>query len=63
MGIRHGFGRPVDREYVSFSSKYPSPRCYGYVIGLVGGFNPVEKYANVKMGSSSPIFGVKIKHI
>jgi len=28
---------------------------------LVGGFftNPFEKYANVKMASSSPIFGVK----
>ena len=28
---------------------------------LVAGFNPVEKIF-VKMGSSSPIFGVKIKH-
>ena len=30
---------------------------------LVGGFNPSEKYAKVKMGSSSPKFGVKIKTV
>ena len=31
---------------------------------LVGGWtNPFEKYANVKMGSSSPSFGVKLKNI
>ena len=32
---------------------------------LVGGFNPSEKYARqlVKLGASSPRFGVKIKNI
>jgi len=30
---------------------------------LVGGFNPFEKNMLVKMGSSSPIFGMKIKNI
>ena len=34
-------------------------------IGLVGGFHVSthEKYAQVKLGSSSPIFGVKIPKI
>jgi len=29
----------------------------------LGGFNPLEKYATVKMGSSSPRFGMKLKKI